>query len=259
MSQEAKREFLIQELLEERPELGPMPEGDKNQDQFLRGLMNTRPAQEISQEFLQVQDDYLEKLYQDRQTVQLADLKEVQPDLYLYQGDITLLAVDAIVNAANSDLLGCFIPNHNCIDNIIHSYAGIQLRLACHELMEAQGHKEPVGKAKITPAYNLPAQYVIHTVGPYIPGDRVSRMQADLLASSYQESLSLADEKGLSEIAFCCISTGEFRFPNDLAGEIAVQTVKDYKAKTQSPIQVIFNVFKDEDYEIYASLLGLAD
>ncbi|HEM5062767.1 TPA: protein-ADP-ribose hydrolase, partial [Streptococcus suis] len=201
-----------------------------------------------------LQDAYLQETLTHKRVTGLSDLQEVEPQIYLWQGDITSLEVDAIVNAANSQLLGCFVPHHRCIDNAIHSQAGLQLRLACYQLMKAQGHLEAIGQAKITPAYNLPANYVIHTVGPIIQTE-VGPQDEELLASSYRKSLELAVEKGLTSIAFCCISTGEFRFPQKLAAEIAVRTVRNF-IKEHSEINVIFNVFKDEDREIYQELLG---
>lgn len=205
-------------------------------------------------EFWSLQDAYLQETLTHKRVTGLSDLQEVEPQIYLWQGDITSLEVDAIVNAANSQLLGCFVPHHRCIDNAIHSQAGLQLRLACYQLMKAQGHLEAIGQAKITPAYNLPANYVIHTVGPIIQTE-VGPQDEELLASSYRKSLELAVEKGLTSIAFCCISTGEFRFPQKLAAEIAVRTVRNF-IKEHSEINVIFNVFKDEDREIYQELLG---
>ena len=184
----------------------------------------------------------------------LADLTPVQPDIYLWRGDITALRCGSIVNAANSGMTGCYQPCHNCIDNCIHTYAGIQLRLACAELMREQGHAEPTGQAKLTPAYNLPCDYVLHTVGPIVEGI-LTREHERLLASCYLSCLELADGTNIKSIAFCCISTGVFMFPKQCAAEIAVQTVKDYKQKTHSEIKVIFNVFKETDYEIYQSLL----
>lgn len=205
-------------------------------------------------EFWSLQDAYLQETLAHKRVTGLSDLQEVEPQIYLWQGDITSLEVDAIVNAANSQLLGCFVPHHRCIDNAIHSQAGLQLRLACYQLMKAQGHLEATGQAKITPAYNLPANYVIHTVGPIIQTG-VGPQDEELLASSYQKSLELAVEKGLISIAFCCISTGEFRFPQKLAAEIAIKTVRAF-VHDHPQLQVIFNVFKDEDREIYQELLG---
>ena len=174
--------------------------------------------------------------------------------LYTSQGDITTLAADAIVNAANSQMLGCFVPCHGCIDNAIHTYAGIQLRLECAKLMAAQGKEEPTGKAKITKAYNLPCRYVLHTVGPIIYG-AVTKTDRGLLADCYRSCLDLAAAHRLQSVAFCCISTGEFHFPGELAAEIAIQTVKTWQQQNPNQIEVIFNVFKDSDYEIYKRLL----
>ena len=159
------------------------------------------------------------------------------------------------MNAANSGMTGCYIPNHRCIDNAIHTYAGVELRLACAELMERQGYPGPTGQAKITPAFNLPCKYVLHTVGPIING-RVTKEDEELLASCYRSCLELAAENGLESVAFCCIPTGEFHFPNELAAEIAVQTVKEFLKKQTSVKKVIFNVFKDRDNEIYHRLLS---
>ncbi|HEL2027274.1 TPA: protein-ADP-ribose hydrolase [Streptococcus suis] len=216
--------------------------------------MNIWEPKVMPAEFWSLQDAYLQETLTHKRVTGLSDLQEVEPQIYLWQGDITSLEVDAIVNAANSQLLGCFVPHHRCIDNAIHSQAGLQLRLACYQLMKAQGHLEAIGQAKITPAYNLPANYVIHTVGPIIQTE-VGPQDEELLASSYRKSLELAVEKGLTSIAFCCISTGEFRFPQKLAAEIAVRTVRNF-IKEHSEINVIFNVFKDEDREIYQELLG---
>ena len=177
------------------------------------------------------------------------------PRIALGQGDITTRRGDAIVNAANSALLGCFYPLHGCIDNIIHSRSGVQLRLACHDIMTAQGHEEPTGGAKITPAFNLPCRYVLHTVGPIITG-RVTRRDREALASCYRSCLALAADRGCESVAFCCISTGEFRFPNREAAEIAVETVRDFLNGGDRTLRVIFDVFKDRDLEIYRELLG---
>ncbi|HEM3164805.1 protein-ADP-ribose hydrolase [Streptococcus suis] len=216
--------------------------------------MNIWEPKVMPAEFWSLQDAYLQETLAQKKVTGLSDLQEVEPQIYLWQGDITSLEVDAIVNAANSQLLGCFVPHHRCIDNAIHSQAGLQLRLACYQLMKVQEHLEAAGQAKITPAYNLPANYVIHTVGPIIQTE-VGPQDEELLASSYRKSLELAVEKGLISVAFCCISTGEFRFPQKLAAEIAVRTVRNF-IKEHSEINVIFNVFKDEDREIYQELLG---
>ena len=208
----------------------------------------------VTDEFLTVQDAYLQEESRRKGITTLSDLEPIQKGIYLWRGDITTLQCDGIVNAANSRLLGCFCPNHGCIDNAIHTFAGVQLRLACAELMRKQGHEEETGRAKITPAYNLPCRYVLHTVGPIIKGC-LTQQDCDLLASCYRSCLELAEQNGLKSIAFCCISTGEFYFPNDKAAEIAIQTVKKYKERTPSEIEVIFNVFKELDYNIYRELL----
>ena len=256
MNQSEKRLFLIQSLLNERPSCQKqiIPADSERQKILLRGLMNVRRPVRIGADFLQVQDDYLQDETAAKGITDVADLTPVQPGLYLWQGDITTLKCDAIVNAANSGMTGCYIPNHRCIDNAIHTFAGVELRLACAELMEQQGHPEPTGQAKITPAFNLPCRYVLHTVGSIIDGP-VTQRDRDLLASCYRSCLELAAENGLESVAFCCISTGEFHFPNNLAAEIAVRTVKEFLKKQTSVKKVIFNVFKDLDKEIYTRLL----
>ena len=216
--------------------------------------MIVRPPVPASDEFLKVQDAYLQERLEERGVTKLEDLTPVQPGLYLWQGDITTLAVDAIVNAANSQMLGCFVPCHGCIDNAIHTYAGVQLRLECAKLMTAQGKEEPTGKAKITKAYNLPCRYVLHTVGPIIYG-AVTKTDQELLTGCYRSCLDLATAHGLRSVAFCCISTGEFHFPGKLAAEISIQTVKTWQQQNPNQIEVIFNVFKDSDYKIYKRLL----
>ncbi|MDW8710439.1 protein-ADP-ribose hydrolase [Streptococcus suis] len=230
-----------------------LPQTREEQEWVLRALMNIWEPKVMPVEFWSLQDAYLQEKLTQKRVTGLSDLQEVEPQIYLWQGDITCLKVDAIVNAANSQFLGCFVPHHRCIDNAIHSQDGLQLRLACYQLMKAQGHLEATGQAKITPAYNLPANYVIHTVGPIIQAE-VRPQDEALLASSYRKSLELAVEKGLTSIAFCCISTGEFSFPNQLAAEIAVRTVRNF-IKEHPEINVIFNVFKDEDKENYQKLL----
>ena len=256
MNQSEKRLFLIQSLLKERPEYRDLsiPSESDSQRQLLRGLMNIRAPQRTDAEFLKTQDAYLQGETAAKGITDIAGLTPIQPGLYLWQGDITTLKCDAIVNAANSGMTGCYIPNHRCIDNAIHTYAGVELRLACAELMEQQGHPEPTGQAKITPAFNLPCRYVLHTVGPIIDG-RVTKEDKELLASCYRSCLELAAENGLESVAFCCISTGEFHFPNELAAEIAVRTVKEFLKKQTSVKKVIFNVFKDLDKAIYEKQL----
>ena len=256
MNQSEKRQFLIRSLLQERPEYRDIaiPAEPDSQRQLLRGLMNIRAPQRTDAAFLKTQDEYLQSETAAKGITDVADLTPVQPGLYLWQGDITTLKCDAIVNAANSGMTGCYIPNHRCIDNAIHTYAGVELRLACAELMEQQGYPEPTGQAKITPAFNLPCRYVLHTVGPIISG-RVTKEDKELLASCYRSCLELAAENGLKSVAFCCISTGEFHFPNEQAAQIAVETVKQFMNRKTSVKKVIFNVFKDFDKEIYEKLL----
>ena len=257
MTQEERLDNLIADLIREKAEYQTIhqPDSAAEKRQLLRALMNVRPPLPVSNEFLQVQDEYLQEEIRRRGTTSLADLTPVQPGLYLWQGDITTLAVDAIVNAANSRMLGCFVPCHGCIDNAIHSAAGVQLRLECARIMAQQQMEEPTGKAKITKAYNLPCRYVLHTVGPIIHG-MVTRRDRELLAACYRSCLELAAEYGLKSVAFCCISTGEFHFPNELAAQIALRTVNAYQQENPNRIEVIFNVFKDCDYEIYKKLLS---
>lgn len=257
MNQTEKRLFLIRTLLDEQPEYSEIeiPSGQTDQKQLLRSLFNVRPPGKINECFLTVQDEYLQEEMRKKGLTKLSGLEPSEPGIYLWQGDITTLECDAIVNAANSGMTGCYRPCHNCIDNCIHTYAGVQLRNACAEMMRLQGHDEPTGQAKITPAYNLPCKYVIHTVGPIVSGS-LTPEEEKLLASCYKSCLALAEEKGLRSIAFCCISTGVFGFPQQRAAEIAVKTVRDYRAKNHSSIEVIFNVFKESDYEIYRKLLG---
>lgn len=258
MKQDERLDGLIPYLINERDDAKiyfskEMPIDEKIQ--LFQKLCNVRVPLPVSDTFLTIQNEFLTEWNNERKSIKLPELSPVEEQLYIWQGDITRLEVDGIVNAANSEMLGCMIPNHTCIDNIIHTRAGVQLRLDCHEIMQAQGRKEAAGKAKITKAYNLPASYVIHTVGPFIDERGVSPLKEQLLASCYRNTLKLADAHQLSSIAFCCVSTGEFNFPNERAAEIALRTVREYIARTKSQIQVVFNVFKDKDLQIYKSLL----
>ena len=256
MNQIERRLFLIRSLLNERLEYRDwrIPQDVSDQKLLLRGLLNVRPTQVCNPEFLRVQDAYLRQATAEKGITDCSALSPVQPGLYLWQGDITTLKCDAIVNAANSGMTGCYAPNHRCIDNAIHTFAGVQLRLACAEIMERQGCPEPTGKAKITPAFNLHCRYILHTVGPIVDESPTERDCAQL-ESCYRACLTLAAENHLESIAFCCISTGEFHFPNEQAAQIAVQTVKTFLNQKSSVKKVIFNVFKDLDREIYARLL----
>ncbi len=254
MTQEERRVALIQFLLDERQERNiPLPSSEAEQKRLLRGLMNVRPPHPIGQEFLHLQDEYLQEEQRRRGVTDWRTLSPIRDGLYLWRGDITTLRFDAIVNAANSALLGCFYPCHGCIDNAIHTFAGVQLRLYLDEQMKEQGHDEPVGQAKLTPAFNLPCRYVLHTVGPYV-GGRLTEVHRAQLASCYRSCLETAEQHGLESVAFCCISTGEFHFPRDEAAQIAIQTVQTYQK--HSAIKVIFNVFQESDERLYQRLLG---
>lgn len=258
MEQSKRRQYLIKALLKEnglQDKETELPGTEEEQKRWLRGLMNVRMPKAVNAEFEKIQDEYLQEELAKKGIVQVADLQPVQPGLYLWRGDITRLAVDAIVNAANSGMLGCFVPCHGCIDNAIHSAAGIQLRQECARIMQKQQEPEPTGRAKITPAYNLPCRYVLHTVGPIVSG-RLTEKHRRQLADCYRSCLELAADNRVKSIAFCCISTGEFHFPQEEAAKIAVRTVKDFMQTDQRIERVIFNVFKQEDYDIYQKLFG---
>ncbi|GAA0214118.1 protein-ADP-ribose hydrolase [Selenomonas dianae] len=248
--------ILLSELPEYRAQSAQVENTERAQRELLRALMNVRPPRPLSAEFLRMQDALLSAEREARGVVDVMTLPAVPSDarIVLWQGDITRLNADAIVNAANSALLGCFIPCHRCIDNAIHSAAGLQLRAACAELMERQGHPEPTGAAKLTAGYNLPARHVLHTVGPIVHG-ALTEEHRQLLASCYRSCLALAAKNGLKSVAFCCISTGEFHFPNAAAAEIAVREVRDFLTVPSSIERVVFNVFKDADLHIYERLL----
>ena len=246
MTQEERRIYLLKELLMEQTQYADImiPEEEQAQRQLLRALFNIRMPQITDRRFLDIQDAYLQEEIRQKGITDIAELTPLKDGIYLWRGDITTLRCDAIVNAANSQMLGCFCPNHGCIDNAIHTYSGVQLRAACAEIMDRQGHEERTGEAEITSAYNLPCKYVLHTVGPVIHG-RVTDRDKELLASCYRSCMELAERNGAQNIAFCCISTGE----------IAVKTVQKYRRQTNSGMEVIFNVFKETDYNIYRKLL----
>ena len=259
MTHTQKRITLIKELLAELPQYRnmPIPTDESEQKSLLRSLMNIRSPRPISDSFLALQDEYLTEEVMQKGITDSALLPASAMDsrLVLWRGDITTLKIDAIVNAANRALRGCFVPCHSCVDNIIHSVSGIQLRLACDRIMNEQGCDEPTGRAKITPAYNLPCRFVLHTVGPIVPG-MLTKTHCDQLADCYRSCLALAVDTGLKSIAFCCISTGEFHFPHQKAAEIAVETVKQFLQRDERIKRVVFNVYKQEDYDIYQGLLG---
>ena len=256
MTQTERRLFLIRALLAENAYKETIPGDEAGQKYLLRALMNVREPLPASDEFLRVQDEYLQEENRRHGITDIADLTPVAPgsDLYLWRGDITTLKVGAIVNAANSGMTGCWQPCHACIDNCIHTFAGVQLRKACADIMQRQGYPEPTGKAKITPAFNLPCDYVLHTVGPIISGT-LTQSDCDLLASCYTSCLDLAAGNNVASVAFCCISTGVFCFPPDRAAEIAIATVQDWKAQHKSAIKVVFNVFSAKDEAIYQRVL----
>ena len=249
------RTSLIDALMGESPEYSGIriPDDVQGQRDLLRALMNIRPAGPASDELIRIQDAYLSLRRKEKGVVRVRDIPEVRPRIRLWQGDITRIEADAIVNAANSGMTGCYQPNHACIDNCIHTFAGIQLRQRCSEEMIVQGHPEPTGSARITPGYNLPARNVIHTVGPIVHGELTGRHHDDL-ASCYRSCMELADANGLRSIVFCCISTGVFGFPGREAAEIAVDTVSRMLPRTG--LDVVFDVFTDRDREIYESILG---
>ncbi|MEE1295769.1 MAG: protein-ADP-ribose hydrolase [Bifidobacterium sp.] len=256
-------DLLVDEMPHYADQAAQVPATDEaSRRALLRALMNVRPPRHASERFIQLQDELLRAETEERGVVEPDDLPRTarDPRLALWRGDITRLATDAIVNAANSALLGCFVPLHRCIDNVIHSAAGVQLRLACDDLMVAQGHEEPTGRAKVTAAYNLPAKFVVHAVGPIVHGELTDRDRS-LLADCYRASLDSAAGEGCESIVFCCISTGEFRFPHDEAARIAVDTARAWldahAGDPRNPLRlVVFDVFGEQDERLYRDLLG---
>ena len=250
-----KLNYLLTYLLSEHPEWNDLiiPTDESEQFRLYRSLVNIRPAGKASDDYLQIEDAFLQEMTQRKGITKISDLQPVENHIYLWKGDITTLQCGAIVNAANSGMTGCYHPCHNCIDNCIHTFAGVCLRLKCAKIMKLQGYEEPIGKAKITPAYNLPCDFVIHTVGSIVQG-RLTKKHCELLKSCYQTCLELAVQNGLKSIAFCCISTGVFGFPQEKAAEIAVNIIRAF-LKTHE-IEVICNVFAEKDFEIYKRLLG---
>lgn len=259
MTQEEKRKFLIKELLSELPPYSSMeiPSQENAQKRLLRSLMNIRAPRPVSKAFLKIQDAYLseEVIRKGVTDSALLPVSSLDRRLAVWRGDITTLKIDAIVNAANRTLRGCFVPCRTCVDNIIHSTSGVQLRLTCDKIMHGQGYDEPTGKAKITPAYNLPSKYVLHTVGPIVSG-ALTQIHCKQLADCYRSCLELAAKNKLKSIAFCCISTGEFHFPQEKAAKIAVKTVLDFLHTDTRIEKVVFNVFKQTDDALYQKLLG---
>lgn len=260
MNQEERLDVLLKWFCEESPDYRDLRAGRENRRKVLRSLMNVRMPGPVPEEVLKVQDAFLQEEAREKGIVRLKELPSAREEygacrdladrISVWQGDITRLQVDAIVNAANCRLLGCFVPCHHCIDNAIHSASGVELREACAALMKAQGHEEPPGKAKMTSAFNLPCSYVIHTVGPVVRGP-LREEDCCLLEECYRSCLSVAKRHRLGSLAFCCISTGEFHFPNEKAAEIAVRITEEFLRTSPWPQRVIFNVFKNEDLELY--------
>ena len=261
MEQSRKTELLeklVAGLCAERNLEAPRGEGADELWAAFRALVNTRPPIPAEPAWLSMQDELLQGMIAEAgvSTVDDAASSPADPRLRLWRGDITTLEADAIVNAANSQMLGCWVPGHFCIDNAIHTFSGVQLRMECARIMEAQGHEEPTGAAKITGAYNLPSGHVIHTVGPIANGHPTD-FHREQLASCYRSCLDLAADNGLHSIAFCCISTGVFGFPQREAAEIAVQAVRRWLDENGPDMTVVFNVFGSADESIYRSLLGI--
>ncbi len=263
--QKKRLDYLLKEFKEDSVQYKDLEIKDNYNDKrmALRSLMNIRMPQHMSDDVLKVQDDFLKEEAKEKGIIKLADIPTVkkQERLSIWQGDITRLEVGAIVNAANSQMLGCFVPCHRCIDNAIHSAAGIQLREECNHIMiqrrlkYGKNYEEPVGTATLTKAYNLPCEYVIHTVGPIVYS-RLNDVLCQDLRNCYENVLKCCVKNNIKSVAFCCISTGEFHFPNDRAAEIAVETVTDFLKKNSNCMErIIFNVFKDNDLEIYENVL----
>ena len=266
MTQNERLDYLVEEFKTDSVRYKDLaaPPDTAGKRQLLRSLMNIRMPKEMPEEVLKVQDEYLSGRAKEKGVVRLSDIpaiKDCNSGLSIWQGDITRLAVDAIVNAANSRMLGCFVPMHTCIDNCIHTFAGVQLRAECSRKMNrmkmryGRDYEQPTAVPMLTDAYNLPAKKVVHIVGPIVQDKLTPELEKDL-ADCYRNTLKLCAENDLRSVAFCCISTGVFHFPNRRAAEIAVQTVKEWLEDHPGEVdRVIFNVFKDEDREYYESEL----
>jgi O-acetyl-ADP-ribose deacetylase (regulator of RNase III) len=268
MNQDERLTGLLETFREESGDYQdlPMPSGTEERRALLRSLMNVRMPRELPEETQRMQDEYLQERAEEKGVVTLEDIptqagRPHGSKLSIWQGDITRLRVGAVVNAANSQMLGCFVPMHTCIDNCIHTFAGVQLRTACDRYMKKRKkqygpcYEEPTGEAVLTPAYNLPADYVIHTVGPIVEGRLRERHRQDL-KKCYRSILECCLTNDIRSVAFCCISTGVFHFPNEEAAEIAVNTVMECLDAHEADFdRIIFNVFKDFDRDIYQGLL----
>ena len=238
-----------------------IPKDTDGKRRILRSLMNVRMPKALPEEVIKVQDEYLKERSLEKGVVNLTDIPVIRDGLSIWQGDITRLEADAIVNAANSQMLGCFVPMHTCIDNCIHTFAGVQLRMECNSKMNelrikyGRNYEQPTAVPMLTDAYNLPAKKVIHIVGPIVQYRLTPELEENL-ANCYRNTLDICAENGLRSVAFCCISTGVFCFPNKRAAEIAVETVTEWLKKNSGMIErVIFNVFKDEDKKYYEELI----
>ena len=252
-------ESLVADLAAERGQEAPQDLDVGKLWRLFRVFVNTRPPEPASEDFLARQDELLQGMIAETGVSTLEDATPSPADsrLLLWRGDITTLATDAIVNAANSQMLGCWVPGHHCIDNAIHTFAGVQLRRECAKLMEAQGHEEPTAQAKVTSAWNLPSKRVIHTVGPIANGHPTDLHRAQL-AQCYRSCLDAAAAEALASVAFCCISTGVFGFPASEASEIAIHAVRGWlNEHANAHIRVVFNVFSASDEELYAHQLGI--
>lgn len=261
--QEQRLNYLVEEFKADSDEYKDLqtPGDTESKQRILRSLMNIRMPKPMASEVIKVQDEYLTEQIERKGIVTLADIPEIRDRLSIWQGDITRLAVDVIVNAANSQMLGCFVPMHLCIDNCIHTFAGVQLRAECNRQMHqlkikyGRDYEQPTAVPMLTNAYNLPAKKVIHIVGPIVQYKLTQELEKDL-ADCYSNTLDMCMENGLKSVAFCCISTGVFHFPNKRAAEIAVSTVEQWLTKHPDAVErVIFNVFKDEDKEYYEKLI----
>ena len=262
-TQNGRLNYLVEEFKADSVQYKDLqtPEDTEGKRRILRSLMNIRTPRKMADAVLTVQDEYLQERIRENRIVELADIPVIRGSMSIWQGDITRLAVDAIVNAANSQMLGCFVPMHTCIDNCIHTFAGVQLRAECARQMEqlksryGRDYEQPTALPMLTDAYNLPARKVIHIVGPIVQGRLTTSLENDL-AACYRNTLDMCLENGLKSVAFCCISTGVFHFPNKRAAEIAVQTVTGWLSEHPGGMErVIFNVFKDEDKAYYEQLL----
>ena len=269
ITQEERLDYLVEEFKTDSGEYKDIetPKDAEGKRRILRSLMNIRMPRNISSDALRVQDEYLKGRSEEKGIVTLSDIPEIRKGLSIWQGDITRLSVDAIVNAANSQMLGCFVPMHTCIDNCIHTYAGVQLRAECSRQMNqlriryGRDYEQPTAVPMLTDGYNLPAKKVIHIVGPIVQYKLTPAIEKDL-ADCYRNTLDMCKETGLKSVAFCCISTGcistgVFRFPNRRAAEIAVETVTSWMSEHPEEMErVIFNVFKEEDRAIYEDLIS---